>query len=168
MTGIEMPIKLKDIPKFKSQNDISVSVYAWEPEKKNEDGEDEIGFAYTLRVAKDVEPCDVNLLMIGDKIKHYCWIKNFSRLVSAQYSEQDGELAYCRFCLHRFCGKPIVTYRVHVIKTLNDVKMIMRKNECFVHGGQKTSFPEEPYVEFKAIEKQVMIFYLFTFLTFSI
>ena len=29
------------------------------------------------------------------------------------------------------------------------------EKECFVHGGQKTSFPEDPYVKFQAIEKQV-------------
>ena len=32
--GIDMPVKLKDIPRFERQNDISVSVYAWEEGKK--------------------------------------------------------------------------------------------------------------------------------------
>ena len=102
MTRIEMPLQLKDILKFERQNDISVSVYAWEPENNNEDGEDDIEFAYTLRVAKDIKPRHVNLLMISDKIKHYC-----SCLVSSQYSDHDGELAYCHFCIHGFCGIPI-------------------------------------------------------------
>ena len=44
-----------------NDNDISVNVYVWEPEKKIEDVRDEIGFAYTLRVAKDVKPRHVNL-----------------------------------------------------------------------------------------------------------
>ena len=102
-----MPMQLKDMPKFERQNDTSVSVYAWKPEKKKENGKVEIGYAYTLRVAKDVKPRHVNLLMIGDKSKHYCWIKNFSRLVSAQYTGARFELAYCRFCLHRFYGVAI-------------------------------------------------------------
>ena len=29
------------------------------------------------------------------------------------------------------------------------------EKECFVHGGQKTTFPEDPCIKFKAIEKQV-------------
>ena len=54
MTAIEMPMKLKDIPRFERQNNISVSVYGWEPAKENEDGEQEVGFAYVLRVATEV------------------------------------------------------------------------------------------------------------------
>ena len=48
------------------QNDISISVYEWEPVKKNKDG-----YAYTLRVAEDVKPNHVNLVMIGDEVKHF-------------------------------------------------------------------------------------------------
>ena len=61
-----------------NDNDISVSVCDWEPEKKIEDVRDEIGFAYTLRVAKEVKPRHKNLSMINDKIKHYSGTKNFS------------------------------------------------------------------------------------------
>ncbi len=46
MTGIDMPMQLKDIPRFEKQNNISVSVYGWEPAKKNEDAEEVLGFAY--------------------------------------------------------------------------------------------------------------------------
>ena len=64
MTGIEMPMELKDIPRFEKQNNISVSVYGWEPTKKNKDGEVEPGYVYTLRVAQDVKPNHVNLLTL--------------------------------------------------------------------------------------------------------
>ena len=58
-----------------------------------------MGFAYTLHIAKEVKFCHVNLLMIGndDEIKHYCWIKYFICLASAQYSSYDGELANFKF-----------------------------------------------------------------------
>ena len=45
--------------------------------------------------------------MISDDIKHYCWVKHFLRLVSAQYFLYDGELAYCHYCLHGFHGQAI-------------------------------------------------------------
>ena len=93
MTGIEMPMQFKDIPRFERQNGISVSVYGWEKARINKDKEVEPGYAYTLRVAEDVKPNHVNLLMIGDEVKHYCWIKHFSRLVNAQYSRNGHELA---------------------------------------------------------------------------
>ena len=153
--GIDMPMKLKDIPRFERQNDISVSVYAWE-EGKEEDGE--LGFVYPLRVSKEVKPQHVNLLLIAnDETSHYCWIKNFSRLVSAQYSRNGHELAYCRFCLHGFRGVPSDT-----ISRLEDAKNRRDKHEqeCYRHGGQKVSFPDEPICEFTSIEKQVSRFYV--------
>ena len=38
MTRIDMPMQLKDIPRFEKQNNISASVYGWEPVRKDEDG----------------------------------------------------------------------------------------------------------------------------------
>ena len=69
MTGIEMPMQLKDKPRFDRQNNISISVYGWEPAKENKEGEQEVGFAYVLRVAEQVKLQHVNLLMIGDEVK---------------------------------------------------------------------------------------------------
>ena len=51
-------------------------------DKDNKDKKVEPGYAYTLRVAEDIKSNHVNLLMIGDEVKHYCWIKHFLRLVS--------------------------------------------------------------------------------------
>ena len=61
-----------------------MSVYGWEPAKKNKDEEIENGYAYTLRIAEEVKLNHVDLLMIDDEVKHYCWVKYLSRLVSAQ------------------------------------------------------------------------------------
>ena len=80
MTGIEMPMQLKDIPRFERQNDISVSVYGWELTMKNKDEEVEPGYAYTLRITEEIKPNHFNLLMIGDDVKHYCWIKKFFKV----------------------------------------------------------------------------------------
>ena len=50
----------------------------------------------------------VDLLMISKgEIHHYCWIKNFSCLVSAQYSGNGHENAYCRFFLRGFKSRAI-------------------------------------------------------------
>ena len=157
MTGIEMPMQLKDISRLERQNNISVSVYGWEQSKKNKDGEVDPGYAFTLRITEEVKPNHVNLLMIGDEVKHYCWVKQFSRLVSAQYSQHDGELAYCHFCLHGFHSKAIPGQctRLEDAKRRRDE----HEKECFRHGGQKTSFPEDPTVRFKSIEKQVTYFF---------
>ena len=139
MTGIEIPVQLKDIPRFERQNNISVSVYGWESDT---DEDDELGFVYTLRMAKEVKPRHVNLLMIGEDVKHYCWIKNFSRLVSAQYSAFNGELGYCHYCLHGFYGVAIEGQCTR----LEDAKRRLdeHEKECFRHGGLKNIFPRRP------------------------
>ena len=82
--------------------------------------------------------------MIGDEVKHHCQMKHFSRLVSAH------ELAYCHFSLHGFRGVAIDGQYTR----LEDAKR-RRDEECLRHGGQKTSFPEDPCVRFTSIEKQV-------------
>ena len=156
MSGIEMPMKCteQNMTKFEHQNDISVSVYGWEEGKTNDDDEEKPGFAYPLRVAKEVKPRHVDLLLISnDETQHYCWIKKFSALVSSQYSGYHGELAYCRFCLHGFRGvaAPGQHTRLEDAKRRRDEHQL----ECFRHGGQKTSFPKDPIVKFRDIKKQV-------------
>ena len=153
MTGIEMPMQLKDIPRFERQNDVSISVYGWKTTQKNKDGEEEPGFAYPLHNAQEVKPNHVNLLMIGDDVKHYCWVKHFSRLISAQYTASKNEHAYCHYCLHGFYGIAIEGQctRLEDAKRRRDD----HEKECFRHGGQKTSFPKDPCVKFEAMEKQV-------------
>ena len=147
MKGISMPMRLQDIPRFERENDISVSVYGFEEGKTNTDGEEEVGFVYPLKVAREVKERHANLLLISDgQTNHYTWIKNFSRLVGSQYSSKNNELAYCRFCLHGFHGKNIAIRR----QICED-----HEKECFVHGGQRTEFPDDPTVKFTAIEKQV-------------
>ena len=91
--------------------------------------------------------------MIGDDVKHYCWVKHFSRLVSAQYTGAHGEHAYCHYCLHGFKGIAIEGQctRLEDAKRRRDD----HEKECFRHGGQKTSFPKDPCVKFEALEKQV-------------
>ena len=106
-----------------------------------------------------------NLLMIDDEVKQYCWVKQFSRLVSAQYTGAHGEHAYCHFCLHGFVGVAIPGQctRLEDAKRRRDE----HEKECFRHGGQKTSFPDDATVRFTSIEKQVTYLFFISVLTFD-
>ena len=151
-----MPMKCtkQNIAKFERQNDISVSVYGWENSRVDEFENEIPGFAYPLHITVELKPRHVNLLLISnEKTQHYCLITNFSRLVAKQYSGCKRELAYCRFCLHGFYGKAIPGQCTR----LEDAKRRRYEHqlECFRHGGQKTSFPEDPIVKFRDIKKQV-------------
>ena len=86
MEGIEMPMALKDIPKFERRNNISVSVYGYDDSKKDE----EEGFVYPLQVTCELRERHVNMLLItDDDTNHYCLIKNFSRLVRSQVTKHE-------------------------------------------------------------------------------
>ena len=139
--GIDMPMALKDIPKFEHMNDISISVYGFEAEKQDEEGEKEVGFIYPLKITREVADRHVNLLFLSsDDISHYCLIKNFSRFVRSQVTKHKNTYHFCRFCLHGFIREDL----------LNE-----HQDECFVHGGQKTVFPKNTVVEFVNVAKQL-------------
>jgi hypothetical protein len=150
MDGLEMPMALKHIPKFECMNNISISVYGFEvankkyatsEEEEKEEDEKEEGFVYPIRIACKVAEKHVNLLLISSgEASHYCLIRNFSRLVRSQVTKRKTAHHFCRFCLHGFVREDLLS---------------AHEGECFVHGGQKTVFPEKTIVEFSSIEKQL-------------
>ena len=91
-TGIEFPVSLKDIDKFEKQNpEIGVNVFGYDKD------------VYTLRLNKADSQNAVDLLLITSEEKqHYCWIKNFSRLLSTQVSKHNGAVYFCKRCLSHF------------------------------------------------------------------
>ena len=156
LKGIEMPMQCTEgnLRRFENQNDISVSVYGWEDGKTNEAGVKDPGYAYVLYPTREIKSRHADLLLVSDGVnQHYCWITNFSRFVGSQYSRNNGELAYCRFCLHGFYGKAVhgECTRLEDAKRRRDE----HEKECFIHGGQKTSFPKDPTIRFKSTEKQL-------------
>ena len=88
---------LKDIPKFERLNNVSISVYAYQAAGGQEE------FIHPLKVSKEVNERDVNLLRLADDdTNHYCFIKDFDKLVRTQYSSANNKTYFCRFCLHGF------------------------------------------------------------------
>ena len=88
LQGISFPMTLKDIPKFERLNNVSISVYGYLEGKAVY----QEGFIYPLKVSKEVNGCHVNLLLIADDdTNHYCFIKDFGRLVESQYSSAKNK-----------------------------------------------------------------------------
>ena len=78
-TDIEFPVSLKDMDKFEKNNpDMKVNVFGYERSVQ------------ILRLDKTDPQNAIDLLFItNEENPHYCWIKNFSRLVSSQVSKQS-------------------------------------------------------------------------------
>lgn len=100
--NIAFPIKLRDISKIERVNDISINVFTLEYDsmkKKNS----VVGPIHFTKQRKDVH---VNLLYISNgTVGHYCYIKNLSRLVSAQISLSNDAIHICDGCLLYFSTK---------------------------------------------------------------
>ena len=91
--GIEFPVSLKDIDKFEKQNpEIGVNVFGY-----NKD-------VHTLRLNKTDPQNAIDLLLItdGEEKQHYCWIKNFSKLVRSQVTKDGHKIYFCKRCLGHF------------------------------------------------------------------
>ena len=90
---IEFPVTLKDIPKVEKQNSSAINVF----------GYSESAGVHPLYLSKDHTRDPINLLLItkvedGKVNSHYCWIKNFNRLCSAE-NKHNGETFFCLRCI---------------------------------------------------------------------
>jgi len=96
---ITFPVSLNEIDKFERNNtDLSVNVFDYEGSVKH--------FVYPLRISKHERKDTVDLLLISnDTTNHYCLIKNLSRLLSTQVSNNKDSRLYCRRCLNSFSNK---------------------------------------------------------------
>ena len=75
--GTNFSVSLSDISTFENHNaGIKVNVFGYDEDEK---------LVYPLRHSKDEGAIDLLLLSEGEK-RHYCWIKNFNRLMSRPVS----------------------------------------------------------------------------------
>ena len=105
MEGISYPVQIQHIPKFETQNLISINLYGYD------DGE-----IFPLCISKSDHTVHVDLLLLKDEQKsHYVWIKNFSSFLS-HLTKHDGARFYCRFCLHRFSTENLLNDHITLCK----------------------------------------------------
>ena len=124
-----------------------VSVYAYQE-----------GFIYPLKVSKEVNERHVNLLLIaGDDTNHYCFIKDFGKLVGSQYSSANHKTYFCRLCLHGFSRHFATRGKSQHRRTNEDMGKRLKEHEerCFAFACQRTEFPDDPILKFENILKQV-------------
>ena len=95
MGDIKYPVKLPDINEFERLNSsIAISVFAYSTEDK----------VYPLRISRHSNRLHkIKLFLITEEEKrHYCLIKNMSRLVSSQVSKHNGVIFICERCMNHF------------------------------------------------------------------
>ena len=91
-TGIEFPVSLKDIDKFEKQNPgIGINVFGYDKD------------VHVLRLNKTDPQNAIDLMFdTNEEKQHYCWIKNFVRLVKSQVVKHHDAIYFCKRCLKHF------------------------------------------------------------------
>jgi hypothetical protein len=137
--NITFPVKLDDYKKFERQNDISINVFEYKITlKKKIDSEimEEILKVYPIYITKQEKTNHVDLLIIKDELMntHYCWIKDFEKLVSNQISKNEHRLYICKRCLVHFSSQ---------------LKLDEHKTYCCKNEPKKILCPGEDSIKFK-------------------
>ena len=97
--GLKFPMELKEISRFETLNEVNVNVFGFECE------------VYPLRISNGNHKKCVNLLLIDeDEKKHYCVIKDMSRLLSSQKSKNEHKKFFCLRCLNGFGTQELVRF----------------------------------------------------------
>ena len=146
MTGIVYPVQLNAIDKFERQNPtISINVFGHEES------------VCPLRVSKCEDREVVNLLLISDDEKrHYCLIKNMSRLLSSQTSKRNGAQYYCMRCLNPFHSQESLDKHLEYCSAHEAVKTEMSGGTLsFKNYNRSMRVPFIVYADFESFIKPI-------------
>jgi len=128
--GIDFLMSLQAVDKFERLNtEISVNVFRF----------DNISKVYPLKISKFKRQKEIDLMLLENK--HYCLVKNLSRLMSMQTSKHHGEIVVCRRCLNHFP---------------NDKALEKHEENCQNHDAIKIVLPEKGSILELKIHKHSM------------
>jgi hypothetical protein len=140
-TNISFPTQLKDIHYFEKQNSVAVNVFGFENK------------VYPLRISKETHDKCVDLLLISDDTKqHYCWIKNFSRLLSSQTSKHKEKKFYCRYCINPFYTEKALQDHLEYCSNKEAVKIEFPKKGEFLKFKNYSKSQRVPFVIYADFE----------------
>ena len=145
--GLKFPMELKDIHRVETLNEICINVLGYEE------------VVYPLRVSKKKYKDHVNLLLIsqGEK-KHYCLIKNMSRLLSTQVSTKKEKKFFCLRCLNAFGTQELLDKHLQLCEDSEAVRVKMPKEGTFVYfknNHRKMDIPFVIYADFESIMRAI-------------
>jgi len=119
-SGIDFPVAADAnvISKFERNNNISINVFGYEKDVN----------LFPLYLSKHENDRCVDLLLISDgEKKHYCWIKNFDKLLSSRTEKSHNSMHHCKRCL--------IGYRT--------IDSLTKHTEyCSQHDAQKIELPK--------------------------
>ena len=152
MKGIEYPVSLKDISKFEKQNpEISITVLGFNEKDK----------VHPLHVSDYVYIRKHNIILLlieRDGVKHYCLVKNPSRLLSKQVSAHKGGTHICFRCLNPFWSHKSLEKHWEYCCNHEAVKINMPEKGTmlmFKHHERSEKLPFIIYADTEALIKEM-------------
>ena len=152
MKGIEYPVSLKDIDRFEKQNpEISITVLGFNEKDK----------VYPLRVSEYIYNRTHNIILLlieRDGVKHYCLVKNSSRLLSKQVSAHKEGTHICFRCLNPFWSHKSLEKHQEYCRNHEAVKINMPEKGTilrFKHHERSEKLPFIIYADTEALIKEM-------------
>ena len=152
MEGIEYPVSFKDINKFEKQNpNISITVLGYNEKDK----------VHPLRVSENVYNRERNIILLlieRDGVKHYCLVKNLSRLLSKQTSAHKKGTHICFRCLNPFWSHKSLEKHGEYCRNQEAVKINMPEKGTmlrFKHHERSEKVPFIIYADTEALIKEM-------------
>ena len=155
MKNIQYPVSLKedkDISKFEKQNpEISITVLGYNEKDK----------VHTLRCSDHVYNRKHNVILLlieRDGVKHYCLVKNPSRLLSKQVSAHKEGTHFCFRCLNPFWSHKSLEKHWEYCKNHEAVKINMPEKGTilkFKHHERSERVPFIIYADTEALIKEL-------------
>ena len=152
MKGIQYPVSLKDIDCFEKQNpEISITVLGFNEKDK----------VYPLHVSEYIYNRKHNIILLlieRDGVKHYCLVKNPSRLLSKQISVHKGGTHICFRCLNPFWSHKSLEKHWEYCKNHETVKINMPEKGTilkFKHHERSERVPFIIYADTEALIKEM-------------
>ena len=142
-SGLEFPVSIKDIGKFKTRNNISVNILAVE-------GRDIDIHRKSQRMGREI-----NLLMVSeDGINHYTAIKSLSRLLKSSNTKHKCKQHFCMNCLQGFTQELSRDQHQVYCEDNESVRVEMPKQGStveFKDGQNQFKVPFIMYADFESI-----------------
>ena len=152
MKGIEYPVSLKDIDRFEKQNpEISITVLGFNEKDK----------VHALRVSDYVYIRKHNIILLlieRDGVKHYCLVKNPSRLLSKQILAHKEGTHICFRCLNPFWSHKSLEKHWEYCRNHEAVKINMPEKGTilrFKHHERSEKLPFIIYADTEALIKEM-------------
>ena len=98
------------------------------------------------------------LFITNEENQHYCWIKNFSRLVRAQVTEHEHKSYFCKRCLNKFATPEKLSEHIEICKENSACKIeVPKPGETIAFKNFKKSMrvPFVIYADFEAITEKI-------------